>query len=732
MGTYTQPSQILDTSFGDFQKAATASYDKEQAKIAARQKNMQAMAAKVLKERQKKLLAAQNAQLKKEGVIAEEIANTQAAVQGYTDNRQHMGLKITRNDGGTQVTQLNADNWNSYSKLIENYSLYSTPINTTSGKGERQLGSGFEDDGSGNFTYTGDDLSTPGVTELGYQVKFSKDELDWLEHAMVTENRQVNLNNKLLGGTPKIENDQETDMHITDWYNSYKGKFQNEGDLSLGIDGSMNAQIELAGAMMGKYDKNSPQYQQNRLILESTQKEMPEFIGMLNNLSDLQKKITKTDGSLKETNQVNSIRYDLGGTPEEQDMFELQTNFALDWGQPNTAHRFHTLLSPTGPKIVYYNPHISDKEFIVTKEDVANWAENNGNMGVYTLDQEALDVVEENLEKSIRTTKPVYTRSNNKYQITRQDGTVTEVSESEAALDFSTQNDLTYEDIQSFFYDKDRIVGNGFGNGSVDAGDFDGQNTWQLIGGPKAGGGQYGLNWIDISKCTSAECKEKARAQQDYMVEHYMNKYRKDNYSTLDTKTIKTLKKDGSKQKADSFISGESKITFNDTSLSGYGFKRDSDGESEYTIEEIASKYDQLRVTNNNGVNGIAELLNNIGNYATSGKGKSALQYMSGAQLRKMYSDNGYQVDATDYPDEENGRLNLYFIGGSGAPESISIGSQAEFIKRVATSSGISGEVATQIQSDFRATTQVTTDIVMNRSNEEIYDFLSSNLPTLG
>ena len=124
--------------------------------------------------------------------------------------------------------------------------------------------------------------------------------------------------------------------------------------------------------------------------------------------------------------------------------------------------------------------------------------------------------------------------------------------------------------------------------------------------------------------------------------------------------------------------------------------------------------------------------LNNIGNYATSGKGKSALQYMSGAQLRKMYSDNGYQVDATDYPDEENGRLNLYFIGGSGAPESISIGSQAEFIKRVATSSGISGEVATQIQSDFRATTQVTTDIVMNRSNEEIYDFLSSNLPTLG
>jgi len=730
MGTYTQPSQIIDTSFGDFSKAATASYDKEQAKIAARQKNMQAMAAKVLKERQKKLLAAQNAQLKKEGGIAEEVANTEAAVQGYTDNRQHMGLKITRDDGGTQVTQLNADNWNSYSKLIENYSLYSTPINTTSGKGERQLGSGFEDDGSGNFTYTGDDLSTPGVTELGYQVKFSKDELDWLEHAMVTENRQVKLNNKLLGGTPKIENDQETDMHITDWYNSYKGKFQNEGDLSLGIDGSMNAQIELAGAMMGKYDKNSPQYQQNRLILESTQKEMPEFIGMLNNLKDLQKKITKSNGTLKETNQVNSIRYDLGGTPQEQQQFELQTNFALDWGQPNTAHRFHTLLSPTGPKIVYYNPHISDKEFIVTKEDVAKWAENNGNMGVYTLDQESLDVVEENLEKSIRTTKPVYTRSNNKYQITRQDGTVTEVSESEAALDFSTQNDLTYEDIQSFFYDKDRIVGNGFGNGSVDAGDFDGQNTWQLIGGPKAEGGKYGLNWIDISKCTSVECKERARAQQDYMVEHYMNKYRKDNYSTLDTKTIKTLKKDGNKQKADSFVSGESKITFNDTSLSGYGFKRDSDGESEYTVEEIASKYDQLRVTNNNGVNGIAELLNNVANYATSSG--SPIQYMSGAQLRKMYSDNGFQVDAADYPDEVNGRLNLYYIGGSGTPASISIGSQAEFIKRVAKSSGVSNGVATQIQSSFGNTTQVTTDIVMNRTNSEIFDMLSSDLPTLG
>ena len=540
MGTYTQPSQILDTSFGDFSKAATASYDKEQAKIAARQKNMQAMAAKVLKERQRKLLAAQNAQLKKEGVIAEEVANTEAAVQGYTDNRQHMGLKITRNDGGTQVTQLNADNWNSYSKLIENYSLYSTPINTTSGKGERQLGSGFEDDGSGNFTYTGDDLSTPGVTELGYQVKFSKDELDWLEHAMVTENRQAKLNKKLKGGTPDIENDQETDMHITDWYNSYKGKFQNEGDLSLGIDGSMNAQIELAGSMMGKYDKNSPEYQKNRLILESTQKEMPEFIGMLNNLVDLQKKITKTNGSLKETNQVNSIRYDLGGTEEEQNRFELQTNFALDWGQPNTAHRFHTLLSPTGPKIVYYNPHISEKEFVVTKEDVAKWAENNGNMGVYTLDQESLDVVEGTLEKSMRTAKTTYVKKNNKYQVTQKNGNVVEVSESQAAVDFSTQNEFTNEDVKSFFYDKDRIVGNGFGMQALAS--EDGQNLWQLIGGPKAGGGKYGLDWIDIGKCTNSDCKERARAQQDYIVDYYKNKYRKDNYSTLDNKTIKTLK----------------------------------------------------------------------------------------------------------------------------------------------------------------------------------------------
>ena len=57
MGTYSQPSQILDTSLQSFREANQAAYDKEQAKRIAAIKSRRKMAEKVLKERQKKLNA---------------------------------------------------------------------------------------------------------------------------------------------------------------------------------------------------------------------------------------------------------------------------------------------------------------------------------------------------------------------------------------------------------------------------------------------------------------------------------------------------------------------------------------------------------------------------------------------------------------------------------------------------------------------------------------------------
>jgi len=642
MGTYTQPSQILDTSFGDFQKAADAAFDKEQAKIAARQKNLQAMAAKVLKERNKKLALSE----KRKGEAATNVADTKNAIKGYAPLTTNMGLKIYHEDGKTDVTQITAENWDKRGKLIENYNLYSTPSNqgsvgSTGGvitQGNRNLLPGFKEDATGEtYTYIGDDLSTPNVKEEGYKIVFSKDDIDWLEHAMVKENHEAKFNRRIKGGTPEIVNDRETDMHITDWYASYKDRFKNKGNLALGVDGSMEAEIEFQGMIMANYDKSSQTYQNARLTLETTKNEVPEFIGMLGNLKDVQNSVLRTDGTLKSTDQVDGIKYDLGSESEEEiKNFELRTNFVLDWGKENTGHRFSMRLSPNGPTMVYYNPHVSDQEFIVTKKDIQNWTENQGNMGIYQLNKDAFDVINNSFDKLQGTNKPTLQKSSNSYLVMR-DGKQVQITQQEASLDFTKTNERTLSNIQNFVYDKERLVGSRFGSqGIYSAGDT--QNMWQLTGGPKYNNGELGLSWIDISKCADDKCKEKARRQQDYIVTYYQDKYNKENYSTLSNTNFKELKKEGVAKESDLWVNGEAKVTLDDTTLNSFGFKRDGAGTSEYSIEEIAGKYDKLKITDGSGVNGIAELLNSISAVEVAGTTQSALVYQTAKQVNDTWA----------------------------------------------------------------------------------------------
>ena len=124
MGTYSQPSQILDTSFQSFREANQAAYDKEQAKRMAAIKSRQKMAEKVLKERQKKL----NQQEKLKADIQEQLQETNSAISGYQSARSNMGVRIMHQDGQTEVTQLTAENFDQKSKLIESYSVYSQPL----------------------------------------------------------------------------------------------------------------------------------------------------------------------------------------------------------------------------------------------------------------------------------------------------------------------------------------------------------------------------------------------------------------------------------------------------------------------------------------------------------------------------------------------------------------------------------------------------------------------------
>ena len=174
---------------------------------------------------------------------------------------------------------------------------------------------------------------------MDYNIKFSKDEIDWLENSLIREKTKANLEKQYnpddkgtsAYGTSDLEQDRDTDLKIVDWYNNYKSKFNNPAALGIGVDGSMQLQIEAAGQEMGMYKKSSSKYQQAKLLLTKTKEDVPEFIGVLNNLETVQGEILDSNGLLKLTNTDKSLRYDIGNTKEAEEQFELQTNIDRDW-----------------------------------------------------------------------------------------------------------------------------------------------------------------------------------------------------------------------------------------------------------------------------------------------------------------------------------------------------------------------------------------------------------------
>jgi len=480
--------------------------------------------------------------------------------------------------------------------------------------------------------------------------------------------------------------------------------------------------------------KSSDTYQNNRLLLKSTVEQVPTFIGELGNLSELQENLLDKNGVLKSTNVDKSLRYDLGNTEDDKNLFELQTNFILDWDQPNTGHRFRMELSPSGPTMVYKNPHISDKEFRVTKTDLENWIKKKGNMGVYTLSQKSFDVVENNLNSLIKAKvpKPTITRTSNSYQRTNPKGETIDITSKEASYDFERVNTATENEIKSFVYDKDRMIAGAYGTAGIVAGEFNGQNTWQLIGGPKAQGGKLGLNFLNYDNCGSDEaCKAKSRLQQDFIVDYFVNKNMQENWKEISSVNRKNLGDEGSKDISNGYINGTNTVRFNDSSLTNFGFKRvqEVDDKSDYTLAEIVSKYDMLKETKGK-VNGFAQLLNAMSQESNP---SNPVVYRSAQQIHAAYKGvEGF--DPAMFPAlDQNGNVVIY-RGGSSLT-AVKIDGKSALLNIIAKTYGLGKNVVEKITTNDQLikTPQSGDDLVMNMSSEDIYDMLiNGTKPTFG
>ena len=300
-----------------------------------------------------------------------------------------------------------------------------------------------------------------------------------------------------------------------------------------------------------------------------------------------------------------------------------------------------------------------------------------------------------------------------------------------AAYDFTMVNDMNELEIQRFIYDRNRMVDGGFGEGRYDGGSFNGQNSWQLIGGPNYKDGALGLDWVDISSCGNEACKQRARAQQDFVVDYYMNRYRKNNFSTMTSKDFKNLGDEGAKDIANTYVQGSSTVTFNDKNLGEFGFKRkvNVQGDSDYTLAEIASKFDNLKVTNNKGVNGVAQLLTDM---SQAHNPQSAARYLSAEQVHALYKDTE-DFDKSNYPSAVDGALQIYQVTGSGTLNPVIINNQRDLLNIVGKTYGFGTKTREAIlNSNLVNTPMSSDDLVMNMNNESLYDMLiNGNTPTL-
>ena len=464
MGTYRQPSQLIDKRFAVF-GAGMEKIDTLQQKQADYQAkldyNEAQHRAKQFAADQKKLIAQQKED-QKNAQDTQEIINKSGGTLNAVKSNQFLGVDIYKNDDGTdEVVQYNKEDIDA---LIKS-------------------------------TRPGDDLGTTVV------------ETDFINYP---ESKWTDKDKELFGSYVKeagVDSKLEY-VQLLEWYQDQVDS-GNNAPFGVGVLGSINSQLTTKAEQLAVLDPTSIAYTNVKSSIENSTKQSVEMIGLMNASKTNTKDIVNSNGELTPLDQIGSVLW------SDDPNYILRLNAQMAWNANQNGGAFNVELSRSGLKMYYKNLLLKGaKNLEIDLFSIKNQIEKQGEGVVGVTTEKPLELLKGNIKNLAKDDfKAVIKKTQS---ITDNEATGKQINYSQIVEDWDRANQKLENVIKTIVYDPSRVVkmgenGEVYGQGSF--GGTSAQNNWQLLGG--ATKSDFGKAWKNTPE------------QQDYIVGVLTDQFKK-------------------------------------------------------------------------------------------------------------------------------------------------------------------------------------------------------------
>ncbi len=573
MGTYRQPSQIIDQRLNHFRKNFKEGLERQAKKDKLELSQL---------EKLKKAEAKQAANKKKNiAQTNKSILESNAEINAFGDSQGYLGYDLVRNQNGqTKLVQIN----DAQVALLDKMYSGATKV---------------DDD---------NDPLTPDVWQLSYNPTAKEKEL--INDDVYSVRR--------LQWDDKTDQFVSQDIALSKFYEDEKEA--GHKPFGLGVKGSIEKSIRVNYDMMNKYadDPDNPYYQEAEQNIKTGIEQYNKFNSVMHQNSDNIKTILDSDGNVQSLGTVGSVLM------QKDENFIMNMNASIDWMTGQNKHRFKTELHDGQMVVKYFNPSISQAVLEIPYNDLINNVKKKGFGLVNTTQEKPVELMYDYIQAGIKDFyKPIRQTDQNTYYIGNK-----KITEKQAIEIWDEANEKMENFVKSYFYGSDRDIGNGqMGSGTFTKGQH-AQNNWQLLNGAEATGNIY---WGDGDLDEQQQYQ-----QQDYMVQSVINKLKTEHGAdmgafggnvTTTYNTIQEVKKQKAKAKKEEKDSDWARKEV--IEISGFedlGFKRDS---GKYSFPELKQNFERLK----NNPQRTVEFLNYLSsNY---GPQKNARSYKTGADVNE-------------------------------------------------------------------------------------------------
>jgi len=559
MGTYRQPSQILDERFSSFRKGfqeTTAAHDartklKDQKEL--KLKKEQAAAA-LKKRKQYGDLYRQREEMKSE--IGAFYDGQGAGVVGYD--------LVYTEDGKSELVKVS----DAQIELLKK--------KYASKKGDYD-----------------NDPSTPDNYRTSYEL--SEKEKELINDQKYSARRLV------------YDKDKNTYQTVdTELGEFYQGELEagNANPFGIGIKGSIENQIRRNYQVMGMYaeDPDNPIYITAQQNIETGIEQYNNFVAVMQQNSTNLKGILDSDGNLNSLDREGAVL--MQQTPQ----FMLNLNASIDYMTGHNKQRFNAVLRDGQMTVGYRNPSISDVNLEIPYNGLIGNVKKKGFGLVKTTSQKPVDLMYDYLKAGVKTFyQAQISKEKNTYY---KDGK--KISETQVFKIWDEANDKMREFVEDYFRGSDKG-----GEGKFTKGP-NAQNNWQMLGGANKTGHIF---WGE-SNLSEEQVKEQQDYMIEKVINHMQTEYgadmgsNKGNVASTWTQVSQLAPKSS---KPPSRIDRKVDYYRNENiEISGFedqGFKRAS---GKYTFPEIKQNHARLAKSPKK----YAEFLNYLGEQNTGSKKK--------------------------------------------------------------------------------------------------------------